>query len=293
MVRRDKLILTLIAVGFLTALGYWVADGRIGGTVGGGMAAGLVVAAYLLWADRLLAVVFGRVLLALVPLVALSSLGIYWIVLQVPREYPIKAALISGVVIATGWIATWLASEYQRDRSRDQTRRETLYALRSEIFTAFQTLDSIDWLENARVVQAHIRTGGDDENTRYHPFVGTESPPIVFQAVSGSINLLPEGTLEPILRFYSALNDLATLGSDLRGVAFSKLDTVRRIGGHIRLTDTRVATLKWAIQSIIAIDTALGVNNPHIIKRNGNNAQLKIAQRDGQYVVIVDETEGA
>lgn len=287
--QRSRIIATLVLAVLLVPLAQRLAPAGGGGIAEGAAAVVLALTIHFIWAGSLLARVFGRVLMALIPLVALAALTVYWIARHVPDNLAFKAALITGTVIATGWVATWVATEYQRDRERARTRREVLYALRSEIFTAFQTLDSIDWLENAQHVQDAIADGGDDENTRYHPFVGTESPPIVFQTVSASINLLPEPTLEPVLRFYSALNDLATLGADMRSDRFVELDAERRIGGHARLTDTRIATLKWAIQSLIAIDTALGIEHPERIERDRNNAQLVITQRDGRYVVEVTE----
>lgn len=282
MSRLDRIVISLLLAGFLAALGYGAAWGGVSLTIAGIFGPAFFIALYFVWAGPLLSGVFLRVLAALIPLVGLAALVILWIVKGLSDAVGVKTALITGTVIAAGWIATWLAAEYRRDRDRDQTRREVLYALRSEIFTAFQTLDSIDWRQNAEEIQDKIRDGGDCERTRYHPFVGTESPPIVFQAVSGAINLLPEGTLEPVLRFYSALNDLATLGADMRSDTFAGLDAKRRIGGHVRLTDTRIATLKWAMQSIIAIDAALGVENPERIERSGKNAHLRIVMRDGE-----------
>lgn len=235
-----------------------------------------LIALYLSIAGRLLAEVLGRVLLALMPLVGIAVAIIFLVVLPMPDADALQPSLIAGTVIVAGWVATWLAAEYRQARVRQDTRRDVLLALRSEIFTAFQTLDATDWRANGRSVQAKIEAGGDVPETAYYPFTASESPPIVFQSVSGSIKLLSPETLEPVLRFYTSLTDLSTLAGDLQREDFARLSWQRRVAAHRKITDTRIATLYWSLQSITAINAALGVKHPEAVARSGKNSDIRV-----------------
>jgi hypothetical protein len=186
----------------------------------------------------------------------------------------LPAAITAGA-IATGWIVTFGFREIERLAERNQTRRDVLTALRSEVFTVFQTLDATDWKAGATEVQKMILDSGDGPKA-YFPFTASESPPIVFEALAESIPVLEEAEIGAILRFYSALTDLTTIVKDCRDPAFAKLSAARRVKIHRRLTDTRLAALFWALQALYRINSSLGVKDPENIPRTGRNAHIVI-----------------
>lgn len=185
------------------------------------------------------------------------------------------AVTLSVIVAAIGWGVTFGLREFEAFRAREQLRRDVLIALRSEIFTALQTLDQYDWSAEAARVQARILAGGAGA-TAYHPFTTSESPPVVFQALADRITVLAEAEVATILRFYAALTDLATLVRDCRDPVFAALSPERRVAVHRRLTDTRRAALYWAVQAVYRINCGLGVVRPEEIDRSGRNQDIVI-----------------
>ncbi len=230
----------------------------------------LLIRIYLILAGWLLARVIFRVALALVPLVALATVVIGQVILPNESLKDVHPALIAGTMLATGWLATFLANEYQRTRERERTRRDVLLALRSEIFTIVEKIDKDDICASGNSVQAKITQGGDADGN-YFPFSASESPPIIYQAVSGSIAVLSAETLEPMVRFYAAYSDLTAMVEDTRNEEFKSLSFERRIALHKDLVKNRTATLGWGLAAVKAANLALGVPNPGGIGRSGEN----------------------
>ncbi len=224
---------------------------------------------------RNLGILVLRQLLVLLLVLAVTG-SLNWVLIAhsgLPKEM-LPSAITAGA-IAIGWIVTFSFREFERLAERNQTRRDVLTALRSEVFTAFQTLDATDWKSGATEVQGKIKDGGDGPDA-YFPFTASESPPIVFEALAESIPVLEEAEIGPILRFYAALTDLTTVVKDCRDPAFVKLSAARRVKIHQRLTDTRLAALFWAVQALYRINTSLGVKNPQDIPRTGKNVDILI-----------------
>ena len=233
----------------------------------------LLVVLYLLVVGRLLAGVLWRVLLTLVPLVVIATSIIWFLILPNDELKEVRTPLIVGTVIAMGWLVTFLVSEFQRASDRAQSQYDVLLALRSEIFAVVEKLDKDPIKQRAQTVQDLIKAGGNGNRT-YHPFTASESPPIVYQAVSGSIPLLNVEALEPILRFYAAYSDLTAMVEDTRNEEFKSLSFERRIALHKDLVKNRIATLGWGLAAVKAANLALEVLNPEEIGRSGENPRV-------------------
>ena len=235
----------------------------------------LLMVIYLLAAGRLLAGVLWRVLLALVPLVAIAATIIWFLILPNEELEEVRTPLSVGTVMAMGWLVTFLVSEYQRASDRAQTQLDVLLALRSEIFAVVEKLDKDPIEESAKKVQGLIEAGGNGTGA-YRPFAASESPPIVYQAVSGSIPVLNAETLEPILRFYAAYSDLTAMAEDVRAKDFQSLNAERRVNAHMALTTHRIATLYWGLRAVKVINAEFGDKNPAVFERSGKNPGVKL-----------------
>lgn len=235
----------------------------------------LLMVIYLLAAGRLLAGVLWRVLLALVPLVAIAASIIWFLILPNEELKEVRTPLIAGTVIAMGWLVTFLVSEYQRASDRAQTQVDVLLALRSEIFAVVEKLDKDPIKSDAIKVQGLIKTGGNG-TAAYHPFTASESPPIVYQAVSGSIPVLNPEALEPILQFYAAYSDLTAMAEDVRTQDFKSLSAVRRVNAYKALTTHRIATLYWGLCAVKAIQVEFGDEDPAVFERSGKNPEVAL-----------------
>lgn len=181
---------------------------------------------------------------------------------------------VAGAVIATGWLVAFSLREYQSLRDRDQARRDTLIALRAEIFAAVEKLDNHDIAAEAALQQRLIgEHAGKDPP--YHPFSAAESPPDVFRALGERIALIEEATLEPIIRFYAAYLDLATFTIDFREERMAQLGGDRRIAAHRALTRLRQTTLYRGLRAVDAINRDLNVAGE--IYRTGKNPEITAA----------------
>ncbi len=224
-----------------------------------------------------------RVSLALAPFVAVAAAVIVGVILPLVSEQDgdlgdSAGALITGTVVAVGWLAGATASEYRQELVRDQTRRDTLIALRSEIFTFVESLDTEAIRQKADEVQSMIRRGGPTGKGgpgEYYPFSIQESAPVALEAVSADIPALDDETVAPIVRFYAVYTDLRSIIELTRLKDVEALSNERRVALHEAITTRRINALAWGLGALEAINTALGVDpNEKIARKLKANGSL-------------------
>jgi len=228
---------------------------------------------------HLLRRVIGRTLLVLAPFLALAAFLVAVVLHLVPDDAPpLAPALLIGTIAVTGWLITFLAAEYRIETEASRLRRDTLYALRSEIVTLLYKLDNTGIKAQAKLSQARIlagETGPSGKTEPYYQFATMESAPIVFEAVSAHIPKIDSATVEPVLRFYAEYTDLRQMVLDIRDDTARALPPERRVGLHKELTRRRIHTLEWALRAYVAINLELGMENPTGIKRSGENPGIE------------------
>lgn len=215
-----------------------------------------------------------RLIAALSILIPLALIPPGLVVLGLGQDHALLPSALAGTVIATGWIVTFVLREYQTTNAREQTRIDTLAALRTEVLTVLNKLDDLDLGQGARQQQDKINGGALTDEGYYHPFSSTESPPSVFNAIADKTLVLHPETIEPVLRFYAAYSDLTSFTEDFRGTAFASLPAERRVVGHKALTQLRRSALYWALAAINAIDDASGAYPKPKIERSGKNKDI-------------------
>lgn len=246
------------------------------------LAAASALALYALLSGWILVEVLWRVALAILPLVALAAFVILKLILPEMERLAVRAgqddvlrgatnALIAGTVLATGWLASSVSSDFQKERERDRTRIDTLEALRDEIFTVVELFDATAQRKQGDLVQQKMRTSERCARP-YNPVPSRPSKPTIFNALSSSIGMIEAETLQPIARFYSAYSELDSFIEDFRSEPFSSLPIERRVKAHEALTKRRVAVLFWAVAATEAINRSLGVRGA--IPRSGLNPEI-------------------
>jgi len=256
------------------ALGIWVPDLMT-------ILAGLLVAlgAVLMWFHRRgddgFLRILGRGGLVLLPIILVVMIPVAWVFRADWMDVRLQQGILAGLIIASGWVATFLFQEERAQRARTDLRRDTLTALQSEIFNILSKIDNQDIVGSARIQQQKMRTGGLGPNA-YLPFSTTESAPIVFDAISDSIPVLKPGTIRPVLRFYAEYEDLRSIVSDMRSDAYRVLSVDRRISVHEELTRRRKVTLRWGLTALIAVNEALGMSKGDAanISRSDKNTDI-------------------
>ncbi|MDD9741192.1 MAG: hypothetical protein RID15_07375 [Marinovum algicola] len=188
----------------------------------------------------------------------------------------LRQAALAGLIIVTGWLATFIFQEERRQRDRSEQELDLLMALRSEVFTIVEKLDKHPITRQAEEVERNIAMGGDDPTGAYFPFSASESPATVYDAVSGQLHVINAATLEPVLRFYAAFSELGTMVADTHRAEFPRLEARRRITLHKELTQQRRATLYWGLRALEDINLKIGVPNPEAIPRSGKNEDVTL-----------------
>ena len=187
----------------------------------------------------------------------------------------IPVGILTGAGVLLGWVATYLIGDVREQTALDRTRRDTLTALRHEIFALVDKLDNQDIWAHAKDVQARIAQG--DGTTRvgkavpYHPYSTMESQPIIFEAVSGSIPTIKAATVAAIVRFYAEYTDLRRMIEDSRSDIARSLSPERRVNLHKQLTKRRASTLSWGLKALEEIGRDLGESDYEKINRSGKN----------------------
>lgn len=212
----------------------------------------------------------------LLPIVLAILLPVTWLITDTALDVRLKQAVLAGLIIVAGWLTTFVLQEERRGSDRADRRRDTLTALQSETYNILSKIDNQAIRENAEAVQQKMRTAGMGPGA-YIPFSTSESPPIVFNAVSDSISLLSPATIRPVLRFYTEYEDLRSIIEDMRGDEFLALAPERRIALHRELTRRRIVTLRWGMAAQIAINRALGLpeEKARAFQRSGLNDDIQ------------------
>ena len=195
--------------------------------IAGGVAASLLAASLWLGEDAratrrvILSFVF-RVALPMaillgLPLVALGQL--------VDLEDRLWQALIAGLVIATGWLATAIFAETERAARKAERTRDFHKALFAEVQNALSVLYGEGQAErHAEALVARMEAEPD-----FVPFIPQENHSRVFEALLKDVEVLPRQTIDTVVAFYSHVSAIGTLAEDMRGQGFRRLPQDRRV----------------------------------------------------------------
>lgn len=274
----DRLVVIFLALSMIggTALAY--SRGEISVLAALWIAIGLGVAGYALVVEPYLRRSYAKVLLILLPLLTVvgASIGT-WLVPAggIPRN--MLPGLVTGSLIAAGWIASALIKVLTEEEERSKRRRDVLQGLRSEIFAYVDKMDNRPIEKHAHEVQKRILSGELDKTGRwvaYHPFATRESEPQAFESASEVFRFLGEETSKSVLRFYAELADMQVLIEDMRSELHRDLSADRRIAVHEELTRRRTGTLRWGLKALVEINRELGLDRPEDIPRSEYNPEI-------------------
>lgn len=274
----DRVVVGALALSMIGGTVLCHSRGHISATAALWIAIGLGVAAYGLMVEDYLRRSYFKVLLILLPLLTVVGAAIHtWLVPAsgIPRN--MLPGLVTGSLIAAGWIASALIKVLTDEEERFKRRRDVLRGLSSEIFAYVDKMDNQPIGRHAITVQERILSGERDESGRwvaYHPFATRESEPQAFESASEVFRFLGEETSKSVLRFYAELADMQVLIEDMRTELHRNLSAERRIAVHEELTRRRKGTLRWGLTALVEINRELGLSPPDAIPRSGHNPDI-------------------
>lgn len=111
-----------------------------------------------------------------------------------------------------------------------------------------------------------------DRDPAYFPFIPTERNSTVFDALVGEIHVLPRGTIDPVVVYYSQLHAIAAMIDDLRGLDHTAVPRHRAVRMYEDYIEMKMTALAWGEEAIAMMETYL---------RDGDTGlELRLAQRE-------------
>lgn len=162
-----------------------------------------------------------------------------------------QAALIAGLFLAAGW---WVVAWQGRRRDaklRAERVRDVQRALFAEIRAYLAVLRRDDVGSYGEGIRQRILT-----EPGYFPIIPTERNDAIFHAIVGEIHVLPRDTVDPIVLYYSQLNAIAAMISDLRELDVAKIGAERAAAMYRDYISMKLEALEMGDHAL----TAIGAN---------------------------------
>ncbi len=161
---------------------------------------------------------------------------------------PAQQAVIAGLFLAVGW---WVVAFQNRRRDanlRSERVRDVQRAIFAEIRAYLAALRRDDvGAYGARIKQRILTEPG------YFPVIPTEHNDAIFRAIVGDIHVLPRDTVDPVVLYYSQLNTIGAMISDLRELDVTKIGAERAAGMYHDYISMKIEALELGEQALEAI----------------------------------------
>lgn len=192
---------------------------------GGLLAIGFVVVAWLVIPRRrsflrLLPGLFLIVVPVILVVVAIGSV----VASQAEVDLRIRQAAIAAVVVASGWVVSFLLQEYRRADERDERIRDMHRAIYADVASYIEALQGPEAL--SRDLQVYLDRL--EVNPSWVPVLSPPRHSKMFTALSGQIHVLPRVTIDLIVLFYSQIETIAAFVDNMNGDRFTALEADRR-----------------------------------------------------------------
>ena len=234
------------------------------------IAAGCVMAGYSIMSAHVRKVLWRAVALAL----PIGLIG-YGAFLALEPQFAdnekrfLYVALISGGVVATGWIFTFLLQSWREDVARSVKVEETLIALHEEIFDFLadikqfsdQNLTEDDRAEVQERQVAEVLTyilGADGETSipemiagdaNYFRYVILAKELKIFESVISDVQILPQNVIPSLVGVYSQMQDLQMMQRAVQDEKFWQLPQDRRAELFFEYENVRLEAIKRACKA--------------------------------------------
>lgn len=190
---------------------------------------GAVFAAYYLLFGLTRAAVLVRTLIVLVP-VGIGAAGLVLAVLGWQGLDPdVTRALIAAVVVAAGWVVTYMTGEWRRVSLDQERRRDLIRAAITELELIRDHGRRVNWeAAIAEVETAFARQARYD----LHIFHGQQYRTL--RRLVDQIEVLTWRQIRPVMDAFQALDRLSQMETQMQGDAFRSLPKPRRRDGAVR-----------------------------------------------------------
>ncbi len=196
-------------------------------------------------------VFFDFVFLIALPLGVLVSWALVLLSAVTELPVPVWQALIAGLALACGWLASAIFKELDAARSKAERLRDYHKALYAEIRNAMSVL----WGEGEGEKQGAATLAAMSANHGFVPFIPAERYDHVYDAIIDKIEVLPRQTIDAIVAYYGQIKSVAAIADDMRAEGFRDLPQDRRILVYQDFLEMRVRAFdlgQYALKLIAA-----------------------------------------
>jgi hypothetical protein len=162
--------------------------------------------------------------LIVVPVIVLVGGIVSVIAAREEIDLRIRQAAIAAMVVASGWVVSFLLQEYRRADERDERIRDMHRAIYADVTSYLEALESTAVLE--RQCRDFLKRLAEDAT--YVPVLSPPRRSQMFTALSGQVHVLPRATIDLIVVFYSQLETTAEFVTNMNTDRFASLSADRR-----------------------------------------------------------------
>jgi len=159
-------------------------------------------------------------------------------------------AVLAGAFVAAGWLVNGWQNRREAATLRRERLRDVHRALFAEIGATLSNLESdaaLDAWRDGMLLRMDAEPG-------FFPFVPRERGDRVFQAIVAEIHILPRGTIDPIVAFYTQLAAIEMLVEDMRGETIKTLAPDRRRLIYADYIEMKKQALAYGAHALRVID---------------------------------------
>jgi hypothetical protein len=184
-----------------------------------------------------------------------------------------QQAVIAGVFLAAGWWVVALQNRRRDANLRAERVRDVQRAIFAEIRAYLAVLRRDNVGEYGAAIKERILT-----EASFFPVIPTEHNDALFKAIIGDIHVLPRDTVDPVVLYYSQLNAISAMISDLRELDVAKIDAERAAGMYHDYISMKIEALELGEQALEAIGASLNGRGAAHRRKISNQASGRYGQ---------------
>lgn len=184
-----------------------------------------------------------------------------------------QQAMIAGLFLAVGWWVVALQNRRRDANLRAERVRDVQRAIFAEIRAYLAVLQRDNVGEYGAAIKERVLT-----EPGFFPVIPTEHNDAIFKAIIGDIHVLPRDTVDPVVLYYSQLNAISAIISDLRELDVAKIGADRAAGMYHDYISMKIEALELGEQALEAIGANLNGRGAAYLKKISNPASDRYGQ---------------
>lgn len=160
----------------------------------------------------------------------------------------VMQALIAGVFLMLGWLVNGWSNRKRDRRLRAERVRDVQRALYAEIRAYLAVLERDHLADYGAMIGARI-----EEESDYFPVIPTEHNDAIFRAIVREIHVLPRDTIDPVVLYYSQLNAISAMISDLKSLNKEEIGTTRAAAMYRDYISMKLGAVELGEAAMVAI----------------------------------------